>query len=139
MGHSDTHRQMHDAFNSRDFDAIAARMAPGFIFEDLAQRATVKTTGELVEYLRAWSTAFSDASISDARYSDGPDHSVALFHARGHNDGAFGTMQPTGRAVDVPFCEVAHFASDGTVLAVALTYDRMTMLQQLGVLPDEGQ
>ncbi|NUR06952.1 MAG: SnoaL-like domain-containing protein [Nocardioidaceae bacterium] len=138
MGHSDTHRQMHDAFNTRDFDTIAERMAPGFIFEDLPQGVTVKTTGELVDYLRSWSAAFSDASIGSARYSEGPDHSVALFHARGHNDGAFGPMQPTGKAVDVPFCEVAHYASDGSVLSVELYYDRVTLLEQLGVMPAAG-
>ena len=35
MGHSDTHRMIHDLFNSRRIDEIEQHLAPGYMHEDL--------------------------------------------------------------------------------------------------------
>jgi hypothetical protein len=43
----------------------------------------------------------------------------------------------TGRRVDVPFCQVAHIR-DGKVQGAKLYYGSMTLLGQLGLLP-QGQ
>lgn len=136
MTHSDTHRRTHEIFNNRDWDRVGDDIAPGFMSEDLAQGTTIKTLGELTAYLKAWVTAFSDGQISDAKYFEGPDFSVSTFHARGTNDGQFGPYPATGRRVDVPFCQVLHYGSDGKVLSDETYYDTLTMLRQMGLAPD---
>lgn len=138
MGHSDTHRHLHELFNARRFGEIEARLAPEFMFEDLARGITVKTAGEFTDYLRGWTTSFSDATLGDGEYSEGPGHSVCVFHGRGTNDGPLGDLPATGRPIDVVFCEVLHYAADGAVLSGQLHYDQLTLLAQLGHVAPPG-
>ena len=136
MAHSDTHRLMHDLFNSRRIDEIAPHLAHEFMYEDLPQGLTIKTGGEFIDYLKGWVAAFSDGNIGRATYLDGPDFSVATYHGRGTHDGQFGAIAATGRTVDQPWCEVLHFASDGSVLQGESYYDQVGILRQLGLMPD---
>ena len=138
MGHSDTHRRLHELFNSRRFDEIEAHLAAEFMYEDVAHALTIKTAGEFGDYLRGWVASFGDAVIGSAQYLDGPDHSVCTFHGRGVNDGRIGSWPATGRSMDVVFCEVLHYTADGTVLAGELHYDQLTLLGQLGHLSVPG-
>lgn len=139
MGHSATHAELHRLFTERRYDDIDAHLAPEFMFEDLARHITLKTHGEFLDYLRDWAAMSSDVVPTDATYFEGPDHSVALFHARGTNDGVMGDLPATGRAMDLPVCEVIHYTADGKVLADELYWDQMTMMGQLGLLPEEGE
>lgn len=136
MGHSATHVELHRLFVERQIDEIEKHLAPGFMFEDLAQHVTLKTTGEYLDYLRGWVTMCSDVGPGEPRYYEGPDHSVALFHARGHNDGPVGDLPATGRAIDLPVCEVLHYAADGKVLGEELYWDQATMMGQLQPNPE---
>jgi hypothetical protein len=136
MGHGVMHRQLHDYFNNRQFDQIRTELAPEFLFEELPSKLTFKTPDEFIGYLGAWVDGFSDGAIGSAEYDDGADFSVATFHARGTNDGAFNGMPPTGRQIDCVFTEILHFGADGKVLSGRLNYDRATIMSQLGYLPD---
>jgi len=135
MGHSSTHASLHERFNARDFDAVEAECAPGFMFEDLARSLTIKTPTEFTDYLRAWVSSFSDGSVGSPTYVEGADFSVARYHGRGHFDGILGEFRGTGRFLDLPMCEVLHYASDGKVLSGELYYDQVTMMGQLGLMP----
>ena len=134
MAHIDTHRLMHEHFNNRDFDQIEQFLAPGFMFEDLTQSLTIKTATEFVDYLKSWPASFSDAKVDSAQYMGGDDFSVCTFHGRGTNDGAFGPFPATGKTIDQPFCEVLHYAADGTILSGENYYDQTGILRQLGHL-----
>jgi len=134
MGHSATHQQLHEYFNSRQFDRIEEALASSFLYEDLPRALTIKSHAEFIDYLNEWAGGFSDANVGSPQYVDGPDHSVALFHARGLNDGSIAGMPPTGKRMDVPFCEILHYGSDGQVTSGEIYYDQVTMLTQLGVI-----
>ncbi len=60
------------------------------------------------------------------------------FRARGTNSGPMnmgaGEQPPTGRPIDVMFCQVA-VVRDGTIADVRLYYDAMTFASQLGLMP----
>jgi ketosteroid isomerase-like protein/predicted ester cyclase len=127
---------MHDLFNSRRINEIEPYLAPGFMYEDLSQGLTIKTGGEFIDYLNTWVAAFSDGNIGSAAYLDGPDFSVATYHGRGTHDGQFGPIPATGRTVDQPWCEIMHFASDGSILQGESYYDQMGIMRQLGLMPD---
>jgi hypothetical protein len=137
MGHSNTHARFHRNFNDRNFAAIEAQLAPGFVYEDLAQLLTVKTPGGFVEYLQGWVAALSDATPGSPTYSEGTDFSVARFQGRGTFDGNFGGIAGNGRTMDVPCCEVMHYGTDGKALSGELYYDQMSIIRQLGPRPAE--
>lgn len=135
MGHSDTHQKLHGMFNDRDFDAMDAHLDTAFTYEDVPRALSLRDAAEFKEWLRGWTTAFSDARIDAAQYLDGPDFSVARFQGTGRNDGPFGDLPPTGRSMDVPYCEVMHYGSDGRVVSCQIYYDQLTLLSQLGHIP----
>jgi len=138
MSHAETHARLHECFNNRDFAAIEEACAPGFMFEDLARAITIKTTPEFTEYLQGWVAVLPDGKSGSATFSGGADTSVATFHARGHFDGMLGETPGNGRMMDLPMCEVLHYAADGRVLSGELYYDQVTMLSQLGLMSTEA-
>lgn len=127
------HKAGHEAFNKRDFAAATDLFRPELEYLDIPRGITLKTSTEWSTWAQAWASAFSDAKITDARYIDGGDTTVALFHARGTNDGAMGPIPATGARLDLPFCEVLTFDKNGKVIAGELYYDGMTMMVQLGL------
>lgn len=134
MGHIETHRQLHDSFDARDFAAIEQHLAPEFAYTDIPRGLTIKTAHDFSDYLRGWVSTFSDAEVGSRVYVGGTDASVCTFHGRGHFDGSLDDVPGNGRMLDLPFCEVLHFGTDGAVLSGELHYDRMTLLSQLGLV-----
>ncbi len=128
-------REAHRAFNRRDFDAVASRMVDGFTYQDHARGMTYSGRQGFRQFMSAWVSAFSNAEVCDAVYIDGGDVVVAQFRGRGVNDGGMGPFRATGRAMDLPFCEILRFDEGGGILSGAIYYDVMTMLTQLGIAP----
>lgn len=135
MGHSDTHRELHDLFIAKDFDAVDAHIAPSFSYEDHPRGLTVGSAAEFKDWMRGWFEAFSDARPDEPRYFDGAGFSLALFQGRGINDGPLGDLPPTNRRMDLPFAEFLTYDADGKVTGGELFYDQMSMLTQLGHMP----
>lgn len=132
MGNIDTHRATQEAFNRRDYEAAAGPMREDAVYTDHPRNATVKGPVELVDWLKEWTKAFSDARSTDHHFIDGGDHTVCLFHGRGTNDGPLGPLPATGRRMDLPFCEVLRYDAQGKIIAGEIFYDSMSMLVQLG-------
>jgi ketosteroid isomerase-like protein len=135
MANVAVYRGTHDAFNRRDWDALADVLADELEYVDEARAVTLKGPGEYVDYLKTnWVGAFSDASVTRATYHDAGDSVIAQFLGTGTNDGPVGPAQATGRGIRVPFCEVVRFDTAGRIVAGRLYYDQVTMLVQLGLL-----
>ncbi|TYB71202.1 ester cyclase [Nonomuraea sp. PA05] len=132
MTHAATHRAIHEAFSRRNFDEVAAKQHPSTEYRDRARQLTANGPAESIDYLKGWTTAFSDAVFADGMYLDGTDHSVSFCTMRGTNDGPFGPFPATGSTVGVPLCEVFHYDADGQVIGADLFYDATAFLVQLG-------
>lgn len=136
MGNADRHRDAHEAFNRRDWPAVAAEFAADATYTDVPRGITVKGPQQIVDHLKGgWATAFSDAAVTGAHYIDGGDHTVAQFTGTGTNDGPLGPMPASGRRMALPFCEVLAYDADDRVLRAELYYDQVSMLVQLGHMP----
>lgn len=139
MGHSETHKTLHQQFNGRDFDSMDEHMRGDLTSEDVPRGLTMKNRDEFKDWLRDWSTAFSDARVDAASYLEGADFSLARFRGRGINDGPLGPLPATGKPMDIPFWELLHYDGDGKVTAAAIHYDQVTLLAQLGHIEPLGQ
>ena len=92
------HRNGHEAFNARDFEAMTRHYADTISWTDHAQGRTFRTPGEFrADFLPGWVTASSDIRITDPRYLDAGDAVVSLFTVTGTHDGPLGTSPATGR------------------------------------------
>ena len=131
-----THRAGHEAFNRRDFTAMVAEYAESISWIDQARGITFRTPEEFNDdFLQGWVQASSDCQVADARYTDAGDMVVARFTARGTNDGRLGALPATGKEWTLPVCEMWRFDADGRVVGGEIYYDQVSLLTQLGVMP----
>ena len=130
MSNAETHRELHDLFNGRDFDAMVKRFADGFRYTDRARGLGIVGADGFKEWLKEWTRSMSNARVTEATYIDGGDTSVALFQGRGLHDGQLGPLPPSGRELSFPLCEILRYDADGNVTGGELYYELNDLLQQ---------
>jgi len=128
----ETLRAAHESWNRRDFQGIVRNAAESLVYTDRARSLTLNTRDNFREWTQEWAKAFSDGRITNPEYIDAGDIVVAQFTVEGTNDGPFGSLQPTGRRISFPFCEVCHFDKQGRIVSGSCYYDQYTLLIQLG-------
>jgi steroid delta-isomerase-like uncharacterized protein len=134
------YRAGHEAFNRRDFDAMVKEYAESISWIDRARGITFRTPEEFTdEFLAGWVQASSDCRVTEARYTDAGRTVVARFTARGTNDGPLGPFPATGREWAIPICELWHFDDGGRVVGGEIYYDQVSLLTQLGLLPEPSR
>lgn len=128
----ETHRSAHEAWNRRDFNAIAAAMQEDITYVDHARGITITTRDDFIQWVSAWAQFFSDGKITEARYLDAGDTVVAQFTGHGTNDGPFGPYPATGREATFGLCEFLRFNQQGRIVGGEIYYDQLSLLVQLG-------
>jgi steroid delta-isomerase-like uncharacterized protein len=132
----ESHRAGHEAFNQRDFEAMTSHYADSIAWTDHAQDRTFRTPREFKEdFLPGWVAASSDIRITDPRYLDAGQTVVCTFTVVGTHDGPLGPFPATGRQFALPLCELWHFDANGRVVGGDLYYDQVSLLTQLGLMP----
>ena len=130
-----------EAFNAHDIDAFSAVLTDDAVF-----RAPGGVSGAgkqaCAEHYAGWFTAFPDAhAVVHALHVSG-DVAVEEGTFTGTHQGALhtpaGDIPPTGRRVIADYVQVHHFR-DGLIASVNLMYDRLELLEQLGLVPDPAQ
>ena len=132
----DAYRVGHESFNQRDFEAMTSRYADTITWTDHAQGRTIRTPQEFRDdFLANWLRASSDIRITDPRYTDAGQTVVSQFTAVGTQDGPLGPVPATGEQFALALCEMWHFDPSGRVVGGDLYYDQLSLLVQLGVMP----
>ena len=132
----ETHRAGHEAFNQRDFVAMTNQYAESITWTDHSQGRTFRTPQEFrTEFLAGWVAASSDIKVTDTRYLDAGQTVVCTFTVVGTQDGPLGPFPATGKQFTLPLCELWHFGSSGRVVGGDLYYDQVSLLMQLGLMP----
>lgn len=126
-----------DTFNAHDIEGFADVLADDVVFK---APGGVQGRGKhaCAESYAAWFRAFPDARV-DVRHAHFIDDVVVEEGAftgthTGVLYGAAGNIPPTGRAVSVDYVNVLRF-KDGKHVSFSLTFDRLAMLEQLGLAP----
>jgi steroid delta-isomerase-like uncharacterized protein len=133
---AEAHRAGHEAFNQRDFVAMTKQYDESIAWTDHSQGRTFKTPQEFRdEFLPGWITASSDIKITASRYFDAGQAVVSAFTVAGTHNGPFGPFPATGKQFALPLCEIWHFDSSGRVVGGDLYYDQVSLLTQLGLMP----
>ena len=132
----ETYRAGHQAFNQRDFEAMTKHYADSIAWTDHPQGRTFQTPQEFKDdFLAGWVMSSSDIQITDPHYLDAGQTVVCTFTAIGAQDGPLGPFSPTGKEFTLPLCEMWHFDSSGRVVGGDLYYDQVSLLTQLGLMP----
>jgi steroid delta-isomerase-like uncharacterized protein len=130
------HRAGHKAFNERDFEAMTKAYADHIAWTDHAQGRTFRTAQEFKDdFLPGWVQTSSDIRITDPLYLDAGQAAVSTFTVTGTHDGPLGGFPATGKQFVLPLCELWRFDDRGRVVGGDLYYDQVTLLTQLGLMP----
>jgi steroid delta-isomerase-like uncharacterized protein len=132
----EAHRAGHEAFNQRDFEAMTKEYADLITWTDHSQGRTFRTPQEFRDdFLPGWVRASADIRITDPSYLDAGRTVVCTFTVVGTQDGPLGPFPATGKPFALPLCELWHFDGGGRVVGGDLYYDQVTLLGQLGLMP----
>jgi steroid delta-isomerase-like uncharacterized protein len=126
-----------EAFNSHDIDGFADTLADDVVF-----RAPGGTAGEgkaaCAQYFGGWLDAFPDAHVEIHDLHIAGDVAVEEGEFTGTQHGVLrssaGDVPATGRSVTADYVMVLRFR-DGKFVSLNLRYDRLLLLEQLGVIP----
>ena len=126
-----------DTFNAHDTEGFAEVLADDVVFE-----APGGMRGEgkeaCVAFYAGWFTAFPDAHVDVDQVHFVDDVAVEEGTFAGTHDGVLrtptGDIPPTGRRVKVDYIQVLRFR-DGKHVSFHLMFDRLEMLEQLGLVP----
>ena len=133
----ETYRAGHEAFNRRDFAAMTRHYADGIAWTDHRTGADVPDApGVQDDFLAGWSGASTDIRITGARYLDAGRHGRLHLHRGRHARTGRSDRSPRPASeFALPLCEMWHFDSNGRVVGGDLYYDQVSLLTQLGLMP----
>ena len=126
-----------DTFNAHDLDGFAEVIADDVVF---AAPGGMQGEGKAacLEFYGAWLSAFPDGHVEvhSAYFLD--DMAVEEGTFTGTHDGVLdtpgGEIPATGRMVSAPYIHVLRYR-DGLHVSFHLVFDRLLMLEQLGLVP----
>jgi ketosteroid isomerase-like protein len=126
-----------DTFNDHDIAGFAEVLA-----DDVAFTAPGGAHGQgraaCVDFYASWMNAFPDAHVEVTDVHIMGDVAVEEGVFTGTHDGVLrtpaGDVPPTGRRVAVEYLQVLRFR-DGKHVSFNLMFDRLLMLEQLGLVP----
>jgi predicted ester cyclase len=124
-------------FNAHDVDGLADLYAPSG--QVLASGGLVaKGRDEIRKFQQSWFQGFPDAKVRSERLIVAGSTVVEEGTFTGTHTGVFptpmGDIPPTGRKVDGPYVNIFDFEGD-RVVRNRLTFDRLDLLEQLGLAP----
>ena len=135
MDHAQTMRRLYDLLNAGDVDGFGEGMAADFV--DHEELPGLEPTKEgVIAFFRMYLAAFPDLNMSVEDVVSSGDKVVARVRATGTHQGDLMGMPATGKSIDVQMIDIIRFRDDGLASEHWGVFDTMTMMQQLGAVPD---
>jgi steroid delta-isomerase-like uncharacterized protein len=129
----------YQAFNARDLGLATSFDTDTVEWVNLPFGATFRGRAGHRQYLENWARGFPDGKVEIRNVIAERDWVVVEFTGRGTHQGPLagpaGEIAPTGRRVEVPFCDVFQF-ENGRIVRGRTYFDAATLMRQLGLLPE---
>jgi steroid delta-isomerase-like uncharacterized protein len=125
-----------EMWNERDFDALMRTATEDCEVTAIPFNQTLRGQSGYRQWGESWATAFPDARVEIKRVMATDDAVVLEFIGRGTHTGPLstplGTIPPTGKKVELPFCDILEIR-DGSVRRARSYFDAATLMRQLGI------
>ncbi len=127
-------RTLYEAVNRKDLETIAEFGAPSSEWFDVPFNFTSTGPSAIIDPWKSWFEIFPDATCEVQSLVALGDHVVAQGIGRGTHRGVFnspaGTLQPTGRTMEVNFCDVYRLEG-GKIVRADSYFDFYGLLRQI--------
>jgi steroid delta-isomerase-like uncharacterized protein len=123
-----------DSFNNRNTEQALLLFSDDAQWMDMCTQKVFRGKEGYRQFDQAWLTAFPDGKveIKDIMVSD--DRIVVEYIGRGTQTGPLtgpeGVLQPTGKHVELPMCDIMQIKS-GLIVSGRTYYDSATLMRQL--------
>ena len=135
MDHEAALRRLYDLINAGDIDGFDEVMAEDVVeHEELPGLAP--TREGIKDFFRMYIAAFPDLRFEPEDVLTSGDKVVARVRATGTHRGEFMGTPPTGKRIDVQLIDIVRFGEDGLAREHWGVFDALTMMQQLGLVPE---
>ena len=135
MDHADTVRRFYASLSAGDIDGFGAMLADDFV-EHEETPGLAPTKDGVLEFFRMYRAAFPNLHMEPEDVLACGDKVVARVRATGTQQGEFMGMPPSGKSIDAQLIDIIRFADDGLAHEHWGVFDLMTMMQQLGAIPE---
>jgi steroid delta-isomerase-like uncharacterized protein len=135
MDHGATMRTAYELISAGDIDGFADILSDDMI-EHEETPGFPPTKEGVKQFFAMFLAAFPDLRMDAEDVIVSGDKVVARFRATGTNSGEFMGMPATGKSVEVQGIDIIRFNDDGKAAEHWGVFDAMTMMQQLGVVPE---
>jgi steroid delta-isomerase-like uncharacterized protein len=134
MDNEATMRSTYELLSKGDVDGFGRLLSDDFVEHEELPGLNPGKEGVL-DLFRAYLVAFPDLRMEVLDLLASGDKTVARVKATGTQEGEFMGLPPSGRAVEVQLIDIMRF-EDGLVVEHWGVMDMLSMLQQLGAVPD---
>jgi steroid delta-isomerase-like uncharacterized protein len=135
MGHEDTMRQFYERVNAGDVVGFSALLADDLIEHEEIE-GQPQTKEGVIQFFTMMLSAFPDVRMNVEDIIESGDATWARIRITGTNEGEFMGMPATGKSVDFQAVDIVRFNAEGTAAEHWGVTDTMTLMQQLGVVPE---
>ena len=138
MDHTVSIQRLYDLINDGDIDGFGRQLAEDFVEHEELPGIPPTKEGVLL-YFEMLLTAFPDLYMEVKDVIVSGDKAVARVLASGTHKGEFIGIPATGKRASMYLIDITRFDEDGLAIEHWGVADQLSMLQQLGVIPDPGQ
>ncbi len=135
MDIADTTRHAYERINSGDIDGFGELMADDFVEHEEMPGLTPTKQGVL-DLFRMYRSAFPDLNMHADEVLVSGDKTISRVTVTGTHQGEWLGMAPTGSRIDVKVIDIMQFDDAGRVREHWGLMDTLTMMQQLGAIPE---
>lgn len=135
MDHAATMRRSYELISAGDIAGFGDLVADGFVEHEGGPGFAPDKQGTL-DYFRAMLEAFPDMRMEVEDLIAEGDKAVARVRVTATHRGDFMGILPTGAASDIQVIDIMRFDADGRVCEHWGVADMLSLMQQLGVVPD---
>jgi steroid delta-isomerase-like uncharacterized protein len=136
MDHAATIRRAYELLTAGDVDGFGEMLADDFVEHEPMPPGLAPTKEGVIGLFRTYIAAFPDLKMTAEDVLPSGDRVVARVKVTGIHRGEFLGIPPTGKAIDVQLIDIIRFGEDGLAHEHWGVFDTMTMMQQLGAVPD---
>jgi steroid delta-isomerase-like uncharacterized protein len=135
MDHAATMQSAYDLINAGNIDGFGDLVADGFVEHEELPGLEPSKDGVL-DLFRGYLAAFPDLHMSVQEIIANGDRAVARVTTTGTQTGDWMGLPASGKRVEVQLIDIMGFDAGGRICEHWGVMDMLSMLQQLGVVPE---